>query len=248
MLLTLLKSLTFTLSLPAYFDWRDTPFLSPLRNQHQLLTNDSSPTLCGSCWAMAATSTIADRYNIHKNKNSLSSFLSVQHVIDCNPYQDSCNGGDELHVYKYALKYGIPPETCNLYKGQATNCQTCYKCSYNGECTQVPPPKLIYITSYHKIPPNDLTQIKQEIYKRGPITCAIKATNKLEEYQKGIHKQFHPPPITLNHVVSVVGWGPDYLIIRNSWGIAWGIKGFALISTLPNYDLGITQACSYPLL
>ena len=234
--------LTLFLTLPLYFDWRDTNFLSPLRNQHQILYND---TLCGICWAMAATSTIADRYNIKKNKNSLSSFLSVQHVLDCNPYKDSCAGGKELHVYKYAQHYGIPPESCNIYRGYPDKCRTCYHCSYKGVCKDIPPPKKIYITSYHSLP-NDLTAIKTEIHKHGPITCAIKATKKLEEYQSGMHAEFFPDPIIPNHVVSVVGWGDGYLIIRNSWGIAWGIKGFGKISTQPNYDLGITQECSYP--
>ena len=228
-----------------YFDWRLSGLLSPLRNQHQLVYNN---TLCGICWAMAGTSTISDRYNIYKNHNSLSSYLSVQHVLDCIPYGDSCDGGNELHVYKYALKYGIPPETCNTYKGKPDICKTCYTCDYNGICKEIPVPKMIFIMSYHKLPANDLEAIKQEIYQRGPITCGIRATRKLEAYTKGIHKQFHPPPIKTNHVVSVVGWGEGYLIIRNSWGIGWGEKGFGKISSEPTFDLGLLSACSYPVL
>lgn len=233
------------LFLPIYFDWRLTNFLSPLRNQHQIVYNN---TLCGICWAMASTSTIADRYNIHKNKNSLSSFLSVQHVLDCNPYEDSCDGGKELHVYKYAKHFGIPPETCNLYKGQPERCRTCYQCNYRGECKEIAPPKLIFIKSYHIIPPRDVNAIKEEIYKRGPITCSIRASKHLEEYKDGIYREYFPTPIKLNHVISVVGWGMDFWIIRNSWGIAWGIKGFGKITMDTEYDLGITQYCSYPVL
>ena len=232
-----------TLFLPVFFDWRTSYLLSPLRNQHQIVYND---TLCGICWAMAATSTIADRYNIRKNKNSLSSFLSVQHVLDCNPYGDSCDGGKELHVYKYAKKYGIPPETCNPYKGYPDQCKTCYECNYHGICKTIDPPKLIYVKLYNKLP-NDIEKIKLEVYKRGPITCSIKASKHLENYKKGIYKEFFPDPIKPNHVVSIVGFGADYFIIRNSWGIAWGDKGFGKITIEPNYNLGITQFCSYPI-
>lgn len=40
-------------------------------------------------------------------------------------------------------------------------------------------------------------------------------------------KGFQPDTKRGGHAVCVVGYTPDYFIVRNSWGDAWGDKGFA---------------------
>ena len=44
--------------------------------------------------------------------------------------------------------------------------------------------------------------------------------NGLTVYEKAEGKQLG------GHYVSILGWGKDYWICRNSWGIEWGILGY----------------------
>ena len=77
-------------ALPASFDWRNVSgddFTSPIRNQF-------APEWCGSCWAHAVTSALADRVNGMNSRSPGvrpggqpmrrgSVMLAVQNLLDC---------------------------------------------------------------------------------------------------------------------------------------------------------------------
>lgn len=44
---------------------------------------------------------------------------------------------------------------------------------------------------------------------------------------------------TLNHAVLLVGYGPGYYLIKNSWGTSWGLSGYIKVSSNTSYDCGI---------
>jgi hypothetical protein len=66
--------------------------------------------------------------------------------------------------------------------------------------------------------------------QRGPLIAEISAGSKeFKFYESGIIQKCQLGPV--NHAVTIVGYGQDYFIIKNSMGSDWGQKGFAKIST-----------------
>ncbi len=74
--------------------------------------NQHIPRYCGSCWAEATTSALADRFNIMTNLSyPFPIGLSAQAIINVEA-GGNCNGGDPAKVYEYAYTHGIPDSTC----------------------------------------------------------------------------------------------------------------------------------------
>jgi len=94
----------------------------------------------------------------------------------------------------------------------------------------------------------EMKKMKKEISARGPIECGIMATDKLyNTYKSGIYEE-SSSWVSINHSVSVVGYGiengVEYWVIRNSWGTWWGEEGFLRIRQHKN-NLGIEDDCHW---
>ena len=89
-------------SLPKIWDWRDVNgvnYLSWTVNQH-------IPKYCGSCWAQATTSALADRFIVADRTKYANLALSPQVIVNCRA-GGSCEGGNPSAVYEFAHNVGV---------------------------------------------------------------------------------------------------------------------------------------------
>ena len=89
-------------TLPKMWDWRDingVNYLSWTVNQH-------IPKYCGSCWAQATTSALADRFIIADKNKYANLALSPQVIVNCRA-GGSCEGGNPSSVYEFAHDVGV---------------------------------------------------------------------------------------------------------------------------------------------
>lgn len=118
--------------MPKKWDWgniQGANYLSWSVNQH-------IPVYCGSCWAQATASALADRINIKRGNQWPQMALSPQVIINCFA-GGSCHGGEPLDVYKFAYEHGIPEATCQQYT--ATDPAN-FSCSDIQQCMNCVPP------------------------------------------------------------------------------------------------------------
>lgn len=234
--------------LPTNFWWGNvngTDFLTYQRNQH-------IPVYCGSCWAFSSTSALSDRIKIRRKAQWPDVILSPQVLISCEEPDEGCHGGDARTAYEWIHNNNITDETCSPY--QAYGHDNGVGCSSMIKCKNCFPQKGCWAQERAKIYSVDEfgdvvgeQNMMNEIFQRGPITCAIAVTAELVNYTGGIFND-KSGRVDLDHDISVTGWGEEngtkYWVVRNSWGSYWGEGGnFRLIRGIDN--LGIESTCSW---
>jgi len=251
-------------NLPDSFTWGDKDgvnYLTMSRNQH-------IPQYCGSCWAHGSVSALGDRIKIARKAQGIDINLSVQHILNCGNV-GSCHGGSVLGPYQWLKQLsdstgsGIAYETENPYlacSSESTEgiCKNGnFECSamniartcstftdMGGKCVGLKKYPNATISDYGAVSGADA--MAREIYERGPISCGIDAAPILK-YTGGI---VSTPSESIDHVISVVGWGKDassgkqYWIVRNSWGEYWGEMGYIRVEK-GNNALALETQCAW---
>nr|BAF94154.1 cathepsin F-like cysteine protease [Plautia stali] len=203
------------ITLPEEYDWRNYNAVTPVKNQG----------MCGSCWAFSVTGNIEGQYAI-KTGNLVS--LSEQELVDCDKYDDGCEGGLFETAY-HAIEElgGLELESDYPYSGRDNTCH------FNSSEVRVS------ITSSVNIS-NDETDMAKWLVANGPISIGINA-NAMQFYLGGVSHplKFLCDPKTLDHGVLIVGYGIHrtwllhrhlpYWLIKNSWSSYWGAKGYYML-------------------
>jgi len=232
-----------TADLPVAHDWRNingTNFCTMSRNQH-------IPQYCGSCWAHGSVSALGDRIKIARGGKGIDINLAVQHILNCGEV-GSCHGGSVdgpyqwLHGISQKTGTGISYETSQPYMACSSEsdiglcgagkwtctpeniARTCSTFPPSGHCGGLSKYPNATISEYGSISGKEAMQ--KEIFQRGPIACGIDASPILK-YTGGIASMKGEG---VDHVISVVGWGDGYWIVRNSWGEYWGEMGYIRVA------------------
>ena len=186
---------------------------------------------CGSCWAFALTSTLADRFCIaYSGRINLE--LSPQDLVNCDYYNHACNGGSIFLSWMYVHTSGVVRDSCIPYSsstGYPGRCRdTCINQAYY---------KKYFSKSRRPTILRTIDDIKREIYYKGPIETGYIVYDDFMNYRDGVY--VHRTGRNLGgHAVEVVGWGTDkttrkqYWIAKNSWGTRWGKEGYF------NFEMG----------
>jgi len=193
------------------FDWTTKGAVTVVKDQGQ----------CGSCWSFGTTGDLEGTWFL-AGHNLIS--LSEQQLVSCDTvFNAGCNGGLQEAAFRYIIKIGgIQSEADYPYT------------SGNGRvpaCDIQPARFVANMSAWAQVSSGASGEANMAPYlaSNGPITIGINASN-MQLYRSGIANPSNCNPNQLDHAVLIVGYGTengvDYWKIKNSWGPAWGEKGY----------------------
>jgi cathepsin F len=196
---------------PDSFDWRRKNAVTKVKKDQ------------GECKASFAFAAIANMEGLHAIKTGELISFSEQQLIDCDTYDKACEGGNPADAFKYIIEAGgIMTDDIYPYGGD------------KGSCKFKPKYAEFAIKGYDVWEDMNENDMKELLVKNGPLVIAMNA-NTLRFYYGGIFDwDDFCDPSDLNHFVTLVGYGTvkdkDYWIVKNSWGLAFGERGYFRIA------------------
>jgi len=86
-----------------------------------------------------------------------------------------------------------------------------------------------------------------EALLEGPVVVYINVNMAMETYMGGVFDDPSCSPEGLNHGMLLVGYTSEYWILKNSWGVEWGEKGYVNLIRGKNM-CGVAEYATYPSL
>jgi len=216
-----------TKEIPTSWDWRTKGVVTYVKNQEQ----------CGGDWAFCVAEAVESCHAITTG-NLVS--LSVQNLMDCVNQGQGCNGGIPGYGYQYIMENGIDTESCYPYNGNGGQCE------FNPD----PPCCGSIMKGYYNISSGSENALQYATYQ-GPTSVAVDASQaSFQMYNSGVYYDSGCSSSQLDHGMVVVGWGVDsdlpYWIVKNSWGVDWGMNGYIWMARNRSNNCGIATMASLP--
>ena len=215
---------------PASIDWREKGVVNPIKDQGQ----------CGSCWTFSTIQAMESQWAV---KHTKLYSLSEQNLVDCVTTCYGCNGGLMELAYDYVKTYQkgkFMTEDDYPYKAIDQSCK------FNAAKVAEPT-----VTGYITVTEGDEKDLMNKVAQYGPAAIAIDASHySFQLYSSGIYDESSCSPEGLDHAVGCVGYGSEgsknYWIVRNSWGVSWGEKGYIRMIKDKNNQCGEASAACIP--
>jgi len=195
-------------------DWRG--YIDPPRDQKR----------CGSCWAFTAIAALEAGYK--RKTGSLTNF-SEQYLVNCDTYDNGCNGGHPINAYVWTFYNGAIPASSLPYTANRGACDSSLKSQEVKGLIRA-----VYIEK-------GLNNWKKWV-GRGPVAVAMDGSfDGFKQYKPSNFDAIAPSGGCggVNHAVVAMGYvtegGVEYAIVRNSWGTQWGYEG--------NFKIPINDSC-----
>jgi hypothetical protein len=237
-------------AIPTNFDWaaQNASITSP-GNQGQCgcCYAYSSASALADRWAIATKSMVP-------KLSVLQSCSCIPTDTDGNA-TTCCEGGNPYFVGKYYETNGITLDECFPFEKSDAKTGTSPDCGTMGDPNSCPgkpeivkdgkrptwlaiPGSTAYLTDVSKaadagIIAKNIQVIKAEVLAHGPVVSCFWVYDDFEDpksasWVNGIYKYNGKGAKLGAHAVVITGWGPDFWIIRNSWGPEWNptAKGY----------------------
>lgn len=187
---------------------------------------------CGSCYTVSTIKMYETRL---KKKLNETIQLSAQNVLNCNYFNQGCNGGYPTLVNRFAKEFSLISEECETYKAKN------YECNTNSNCKNK---RKFKVTNYGIVGGfygnSTEREMMIELNNGGPFVVSFEPSSDFMYYKKGIYfstlnewvknNVSQPDWEKVDHSVLLVGYGEEngekYWTLLNSWGDNWGENGF----------------------
>jgi len=212
---------------PIAFDWRSLGFETPVHMQGD----------CGGCFAFAAATVL--EYWDQKWRGGVPRAISAQGAMDCSSkgaggLNEGCDGGLMEDVFEYAETHALPYESEDPYVGVDSVCR-------KGSVHE-------FVSSYGVLSIDEDPYAEDHfawiISHFGPLAVSVdSSSDAFQNYAGGIF----PADLcerNIDHAMVIVGYAPDYWIIKNSWSSEWGEDGYMRLERGSN-ACGIASYATY---